>query len=129
MSFHDICWYPGWIMASKSTMCLHLSGRVLRQYVYVHGVPRSPTVFVVLKPDERVVAFQDFMLHIIPQVDWCREAVDQRRCRRGYMTWFYNVSHPIMSQSTPILEYPPPMPPIEQLIIQKQYVRQLPDPL
>jgi len=65
MSFHDICWYSGWIMASKSTMCLHLSERVLRQYDYVHGIPRSPTVFVALKPEEIVVAFQDFLLHII----------------------------------------------------------------
>lgn len=110
-------------------MWLHLSERVLRKYDYVHGIPSSPTVFGALEPEEIVTAFQDFLLHIIPQVDRCQEAVDQWRCRRGYMTWLYNVSHSIMSQPTPILVYLPPRPPIEELIIQKQYVRQLPDPL
>jgi len=43
--------------------------------------------------------------------------------------WFYNVSHLIMSDIAPVAEYTTPVPPYEEVIVQQQWARQVPDPL
>lgn len=87
-------------------------------------------MFVALNPEDVVVAFQDSILHVLSQADRGRQiAADQWRCRKGYIAWFYSVSHPIMSDHAPIAEYPAPIPPYEEVIFQEKYARQVPDPL
>jgi len=66
------------------------------QVVWLCAGSRSPTVFISLKPDEVVVAFQNYLLHVLPQADRGRESAYQWRCKRGYVTWFYNVSRHIL---------------------------------
>jgi len=45
------------------------------------------------------------------------------------MGWFYRVSHPIMSEIRLIAKYTTHVPPYEEVIIQQQWARQVPDPL
>jgi hypothetical protein len=54
-------------MAEKDKMCLHLSERVLRQYLYIQTIPISHTTIGALDPEDVVVAFQDFMVHVLDQ--------------------------------------------------------------
>jgi hypothetical protein len=53
-------------------------------------------VFASLKPYEVVAAFQNYLLHVLPHADRGRESTYQWRCKRGYVTWFYSVSHHIL---------------------------------
>ena len=48
---------------------------------------------------------------------------------RGYIKWFYRVSHPVFSQPAPVDEYTAPAPPYEEVIVVQQWPRQVSDPL
>jgi len=55
-------------------MCLHLPERVLRRYRYVQAfLDLLATMFVALKPEDVVVAFQDYLLHVLSQADRGRQ--------------------------------------------------------
>jgi len=72
----------------KAFVCLHLLEQVLRQYEYVQTNPRSPIMFLALKPDDVVVVFQDYRLHVLSHADRGRETTDEWRSRKGYIGWF-----------------------------------------
>jgi len=65
MPFQDICWYSGWIVASRGKMVRHLPERVLRQYRYVRTRPRPHTDIEALAVDDVAQAFTEFALHVL----------------------------------------------------------------
>jgi len=54
-------------MADKGRMCRHLPERVLRQYNYVQTIPLAPTRIVDIEPADVVVAFMEFVVHVLSQ--------------------------------------------------------------
>jgi len=38
---------------------------------------------------------------------------------RGYIKWFYRVSHPLMSEPTPVAKYTTLVPPYEEVIVKQ----------
>lgn len=67
MPLNGICWYSGWIMADQNRVCLHLPERVLRQYNCYQSIPISPTIIGALEAANVVLAFHDFMVHVLTQ--------------------------------------------------------------
>ena len=96
--FQDICWYSRWIMAGEDRMCTHLPERILRQYNYVQTIPIPPTTIVDLEPAEVVMAFMEFVVHVLSQQKRGGLVSEDDVCKqsKGYMKLFYKVSHPIM---------------------------------
>jgi len=45
-------------------------------------------------------AFQGFMIHIIPQAPWSAMVADPWQYTLGYMSWFFRVSHPLLTPPT-----------------------------
>jgi len=46
-----------------------------------------------------------------------------------HIKWFYRVSYHVFSQVAPIAEYTTHVPPYEEVIVEQQFARQVPDPL
>ena len=65
-------------MVGKDKMCLHLPERVLRQYDYYRTIPRSPTTVGALESGDVVVAFQDFMVHVLTQAQRGRQTRERK---------------------------------------------------
>jgi len=129
--FQDVCWYSEWIMADKERMVRHLSERVLRQYNYVQTVPRPPTTIVSLEPTEVVTAFLEFALHVLIQQQRGDPVLEGEEWMhtKGYMTWFYKVSHPLIIGPAPVPEYTIPINVYEEVIVEQQWARDPPDPI
>jgi len=101
----------------------------MRKYGHVKGIPKSPMDVTPFDPKEIAQAFRDYIIHVKQLVDRGRVARDPWWTRSGYTTWFYYVSHPVMSHPTEVVEKPLPRPPTQEIIIQKNYEKELPDPL
>jgi len=82
-----------------------------------------------LEPKEISQAFRDYMIHVIKLVDRGQVARDLWQTRSWYTTWFYHVSHSVMSHPTEVVEEPPHRPHYKEVIIQEECARELPDPL
>ena len=133
--FQDICWYSGWIMAGRDRRVRHLPKRVLRQYGYVQTIPRSPTDIGPLAPEEVAMAFMEFALHVLSQQEKGDLVPDDEPLShsRGYMCWFYRVSHPIVNPPAVVPHYTTdahlrPIPPYKEVIVEQQWARHHPDP-
>ena len=68
-----------------------------------------------------VEAFQDFVVHILTQAERGLQTPEEKPWRyvKGYIKWFYCVSHPMFSESAPIAEYTTPIPPYEEVIVEQ----------
>jgi len=77
----------------------HLPERVLSQYGYVQTVHRPPTDIGPLAPGEVAMAFMEFALHVLSQQERGDLVPDDEPWShsRGYMIWFYRLSHPILN--------------------------------
>ena len=129
--FQDVCYYSGWIMASKQKMVCHLSERVLRQYDYVQTVPRPPTTILPLAPADMAAVFLEFALHVVSQQQRGEPVPDEDPWKHsdGYMRWFYRVSHPLIVSHAPVPEYVAPKLVYQKVIIEQEWVIHPPDPL
>jgi len=118
-------------MANKERMCCHMLERVLRQYGYVQTIPRSPTTIADLEPEDVVIAFKDFDVHVLSQTERGQVVPEDKlwKYARGYIICFYRVSHPIMSAPASVAEYTAHVPPYEEVIIEQQWVKQDLNPL
>jgi len=60
-----------------------------------------------LKPEDVVVAFQDFMVHVLTQAQRDRPTREEKpwKFEKGYIKWFYHVSHPMFSDHVPVAMY------------------------
>jgi hypothetical protein len=118
-------------MGGKDRMCLHFPEQVLKQYGCIQTILRSPTTIGALETKDVVVTFQDFMVHVLDQEQRCRQTRARKlwMCEEGYIKWFYRVSHHIMSEPAPAAEYIAHVPPYEEVIVEQQWVIQIPDPL
>lgn len=103
--------------------------RILRQYGYVQIILISPATFLALELEDVVVAFQDFPVHALGQAQRGRHTTSRKQWKydEGYIRWFYHVSHPIMSDLTFVAEYTAHVRPYEEVIVQQQWARQVPD--
>ena len=90
----------------------------------LQGIPRPPTDVAPLEPQEIAQAFRDFMVYAILWADRGHVALDQSKSRSGYATWFYSVSHLVMSPPAEVYEEPPTRPPNEKVILDEKYARQ-----
>ena len=117
-------------MAGKARMCRSLPERVLRQYSYVQTILKPPTTIGPLEPEEVVTAFIEFVVHVLSQHERGTPVLEDEvwKHSKGYMRWFYKVSHPIMIAPTAIPDYTAHVPPYEEVIVEQQWARQLPDP-
>jgi len=70
-----------------------------------------------LEPEDVVVAFLDFMVHVLTQAERGHPVSEDKlwRYARGYIKWFYHVSHPVFSQPAPIAHYTALVPPCEEV--------------
>jgi hypothetical protein len=82
-------------MASKDRMVCHLPEQILRKYDYVQTVPRPPMTIVPLEPPQAVTAFLEFALHVLNQQQRGKPVPEGEEWihSKGYITWFYKVSH------------------------------------
>jgi len=90
-------------MAGKQKMVHHLPERVLRQYRYVHTVPRPSTTIMPLAPADVVVAFLEFALHVVPQQQRGDQVPNDKPWKHSdrYIRWFYRVSHSLIVNPAP----------------------------
>lgn len=116
-------------MADKDKMCHHFHEWVMRQYRYIQTTPKPPTTIEDLEPEDVVVAFHDFMVHVLTQAEMGRPILEDKLWRyvRGYVKWFYRVSHPMFFWNAPVVEYTSPVPCYENVIIEQQWARQVTD--
>ena len=131
MSFQDICCYSRWIIADKERMCRHLPERVLRQYGYIHTIPRPPTTIGDLEPEDMIIVFWDFVVHVLSQAERGQVVAEDKLWKyvRGYIISFYRVSLPIMSNLASVADYTTRVPPYKEVIVEQLWARQVPDPL
>ena len=116
-------------MAGKDRMVRHLPERVLRQYGYVHAIPRPPTTIAELAPYEVVMAFMEFAVPVLSQQEKGDPVPEDEvwKHSKGYMNWFYKVSHPLMIAHAVIPDYTVLVPPYEEVIVKQQWARYPPD--
>ena len=122
-------------MADRDRRVRHLPERVLRQYRYVQTIPRPPTDIRPLALADVAMSLIEFALHVVNQHER-GDLVPEGELwshSRGYMHWFYRVSHLILNPPTVVPDYaadvhPRPVPPYEEVIVQQQLARDPPDP-
>ncbi|AES62467.1 hypothetical protein MTR_1g100190 [Medicago truncatula] len=92
-------------MAGKDMRVHYLLERVLRQFGYVQTVPRHPTDIGPLATADVAMAFMEFALHVLSQLEMGDLVPDNELLAhyRGYMRWFVRVSHPIVNPLRPFL--------------------------
>ncbi|XP_058780319.1 uncharacterized protein LOC131653945 [Vicia villosa] len=100
-------------------MVKYLPERCMRQFGRVQMIARSPfeaapdtVTRVSLTP-----IFKDWAHHLVPEEYRRTVATQAWHCVDGYVTWFYRVSHPLMTPDAP---GDPPMPAHEE-ILEKQH--------
>ena len=113
-------------MADSDRMVCHLPERVLRQYRYVHTVPRAPTDIVLLAADDVAQAFMEFALRVLNYQQRGHPVPDNQSWAhtKGYMRWFVRVTHPIVNPPAAIPDYaadapPRHVPPYEEVIVEQ----------
>ena len=111
-------------------MCFHLPERVLRHYGYVQTVSRPSMTIRPLDPEEMVTTFMEFVVHVLILEKRAEPVPEDEGWKhsKGYMKWFYRVSHPLMITPTAVLEYTVPRPPYEEVLVEQQWGRHPPDP-
>jgi len=89
-----------------------LPEQVLRQYGYVQTVPRPAATIGSLEPEEVVTAFMEFVVHVLSQQKRGDPVPEDEGWRhsKGYMKWFYKVSHPLMIAPAAVPDYIVPFP-------------------
>jgi len=94
-------------MVDKARMCRHLPEWFLRQYGYVQAIPRPPTKIAELLPEDVVMAFMEFVVHVLSQQKMGDPVLEDEVWKHsvGYMKWFYNVSYPIMIVVAAVADY------------------------
>jgi hypothetical protein len=67
---------------------------------------RAPTTIGDLVPEDVVVTFQDFAIHVLSQQERGHLVPEDEvwKYGMGYIKWFYHVSHPLMSEHVPPYE-------------------------
>jgi hypothetical protein len=92
----------------------------------VQNIPRHPDFVPPFHSAQILHAFQDFVIHVILLAKRGPVAVDSWQTETGYTIWLYRVSHLLMIPPTEVVELPPPRPPNEDVIIEKDHVRDRP---
>jgi hypothetical protein len=88
-------------------------------------IPRPPTTIGDLAPTIVVMAFTNFVVHVLSQHERGDPVPEDEM---GYIKRLYHVSHPIMNPHAPIDDYTIHVPPYEEVIVYQQWARQPPDP-
>jgi hypothetical protein len=125
-----VCWYSRWIMAGRDRIYRHLPKRVLRLYDYVQTIPLPPTRIAVIELVDVVLAFMEFVVHVLSQQDRGDPVPEDEvwNNSKGYMNWFYKVSHPLMITHAVVPDYTAYIPPYEEVRVEQQWARQPPNP-
>ena len=112
-------------------MVCHLPERVVRQYGYVHKVPRPPTTIMLLTPADVAAAFLEFALHVVPQQQKGAQVPDDEPWKHSdnYIRWFYRVSHPLIVNPDPEPEIVMPRPVYQNILVDQEWSRHPPNPL
>jgi len=83
-----------------------------------------------LEPAKVVTRFLEFVIHVLTQQEKGGPVMEDEghKNSKGYMKWFYRVSHPLMIGLDPVLEYTVPRPIFKEVIVEQQWARHPPDP-
>ncbi|XP_058733913.1 uncharacterized protein LOC131605588 [Vicia villosa] len=113
--FDHITLYSGWLACGANTVVRYLSEWCMRQFGRVQMILRSP--FEVdtdsVNRWELTAIFEDWAHHLVPEEYRRTLATQSWHCVDGYVTWFYQMSHPIMTLDVPRR---PPRPTHEELL-------------
>ncbi|XP_058770497.1 uncharacterized protein LOC131644109 [Vicia villosa] len=117
--FDRIALYSGWLACGSNTMVRYPPERCMRQFGRVQMIPRSPFQ---VAPDtitriELTSIFEDWAHHLVPNEYRRMVATESWHCVDDYVTWFYRVSHPLM---TPDALGDPPRPAHEEILENQQ---------
>ncbi|XP_058754452.1 uncharacterized protein LOC131627631 [Vicia villosa] len=113
--FDRIALYSGWLVCGTNTMVRYLPERCIRQFGRVQMIPRSSfeaapdTVTRVGLP----TIFEDWAHHLVPEEYQHMVATQGWHLVDEYVTWFYRMSHPLMTPDTP---GDPPRPAHEEIL-------------
>jgi len=124
--FHDICWYSGWIMASKDKMCRHLPERVLRHYDYAHTIPDLLRWLGILR--HQIWLWPSWSL-LSMSLASRRGVIRSWRTRCGSMrwgTWNGSTVYFILLWSS-LRYYTTHVPPYKEVSVEQQCARQVPE--
>ncbi|XP_058772604.1 uncharacterized protein LOC131646596 [Vicia villosa] len=93
--------------------------RCMQQFGRVQMIPRSPFKVApeTVTRRELTAIFKDWVHHLVPEEYRCMRATHSWHCVDGYVTWFFKVSHPIMTPDAPGR---PPGPAHEELLENQQ---------
>jgi hypothetical protein len=66
------------------------------------------------------MAFMEFAIHVLSQQEKNDPLPEDEGWKhsKGYMKWFYKVSHPILTAPAAIPGYTAPVPPYEEVIVE-----------
>jgi len=109
-------------MVDKDRLCRHLPERILRQYNYCQTIPKTHAMIGGLNLADVVVAFQDFTVHVLTHAERGHQTLEEKpwRYAKGYIKWFYCVSHPMFNEPAPVVEYTTLVPHYEEVIVEQQ---------
>ncbi|XP_058783090.1 uncharacterized protein LOC131657742 [Vicia villosa] len=97
--FDRIALYSGWLACGANTMVRYLPEWCMRQFGRVQLIPRS---LFEAAPDtvirvELTVIFEDWANLLVLEEYRRMQATQEWHCVDGYVTWFYRVSHPLLT--------------------------------
>ncbi|XP_058766846.1 uncharacterized protein LOC131640475 [Vicia villosa] len=101
--FDRITLYSRWLACGINTMVRYLEERCMRQFGRVQMIQMSPFE-AASDTVTRVVLtaiFEDWAHHLVPEEYRRMVATQSLHCVDGYVTWFYRVSHPLMTPDAP----------------------------
>ncbi|XP_058779865.1 uncharacterized protein LOC131653631 [Vicia villosa] len=92
---------------------------MVRQFGRMSMIPRSPFAAApnIISRRDLTAIFQDLKHHLVPEEYRSMRITESWHCVDGYVTWFYQVLHPIMTLDTP---WRPPRPTHEELLENQQ---------
>ncbi|XP_058742104.1 uncharacterized protein LOC131614550 [Vicia villosa] len=113
--FDRISLYFGWLACGTNTMVRYMSEWCLRHFRHVQMIPRSPSEVAPDTITRRALTdiFQDMEHHLVPEEYRGMRASQSWHCVDGHVTWFFKVSHHIMTSDA---LGRPPRPPYEGLL-------------
>lgn len=98
-----ILFYSWWLACGRHMMWWYLPEECTRQFGYVNIILRSPfesaSNSIVCRHLYDILA--DYEIHLVSEECRSMSATIQWPYVNGYMTWFYSVSHPVMTPDAP----------------------------
>ncbi|XP_058771909.1 protein MAIN-LIKE 1-like [Vicia villosa] len=117
--FDRIRLYFGWLPSRSNTMVKYLPEQCMRQFGHVQMILKSPFHVAPDTVTSREIAaiFEDWAHHLVLKEYRSMVATKRWHCVDGYVTWFYRVSHPLVTPDAP---GDPPRPSHEEILENRQ---------